>query len=404
MDIARAKCWVFLLQCGLVISSVATAADDAGAVAAQVVSEFKALRDAGKKDQGEKKLRDAINRYADRLTQQSDDAQAHFALAQLQVHLDQVEAAKLHLERAMQLEPNNAAMYAFKGRAHGVAKEFPEAIKSLRRSLELDPKNTEARLMLAMSLANQNETAEALSQTREALKSTPDDPAAKTFLAAMLLVNRQNEEWERTAQSLINAHPRNKEHRLFLMTGFLAQQQFEKAYHACLELQKVDSDNTELEERLVVIATKARQPALAAMHIERLRELHRAGRVMKKAFSRDYFYQGQKRVVVEEQFELAPTAGTKFDFHVLNDNDEEELKVSLLYSTGMNAYLFREGKIKEHDQAFALTRLQNGKAKIFAVFTTVPTYEEVRTMAIEVMEGTRPAVITADLKNGDQKR
>ncbi|WP_254513941.1 tetratricopeptide repeat protein [Anatilimnocola floriformis] len=399
MDVTFAKwCWALFLLCGFAIGSAAQAADDAGVVAAQIVKEFKELRAAGKTDEADKKLRDAVETYEDRLHQQPNDAQAHFALAQLVVHLDQVATAEVHLEQAIQLEPNNAAMYAFKGKSHGVAKEFPAAIKALRRALELDPKNAEARILLAMCLANQNETAEALSQTREALKSLPKNHEATTLLAVMLLGASQHEEWERTVRELVAERPQDEKCRELLITGFLVQQKFDAAYRECLELQKLKPNDAGLEERLVVLATQAKEPALAATHIERLREYRRAGKFTAGVFLRDRFFQGPKQLAVEEKFELAPDAGTKFDFHVLNDKEQVDYTLSLMYSEGFNAYLIREGKIKENEKAFVLAKLKNGQPEIFATFTTLPTYEEVRSMVVEVLEGTRPGVITANQK------
>lgn len=396
MDVARAKwCWVFLLMVGVVTGLTARAAENAGTVAAQIVKNAKALRKEGKEDEADKMLRDAAKSCEGRLQQQPDDAQAHFALAQLQVHLDQVETAKRHLDRAMELEPNNAAMYSFLGRYHGVAKEYREAIKAYRRSLELDPKDTETKLMLATCLGNLNETDEALLHASELLRLAPNDYGAVTFYAFILLQAGKYEEWERTMRSAINSQPQNKELREFFVVGFIGQQRFERAYRECLELQKLDPADVSIEEKLIFLATNARQPGLAATHIDRLRELHRQGKFTDATFARDHFFVGQRRVGVAEHFELKNGEGIKIDFHVMKENEEHDYSVSLAKSATFNANLVRTGQLKDAGKGFVLVRSQDGKTDIFAIFQELPTYDEVRTMVIEVVEGSRQPWLSA---------
>src|SRR5687767_12037889 len=105
MDAAR-----FWLMALVVFAPLAGLAEDnAGVVAAKIVKQAKALKKAGKEDDADKMLREAAKSCEDRVKQKPDDAQARFALAQLQVHLDQVDAAKVNLERALALEPKWAA-------------------------------------------------------------------------------------------------------------------------------------------------------------------------------------------------------------------------------------------------------------------------------------------------------
>lgn len=390
MDITRAKwCWAFVFLCGFSISSSAHAADDAGTVAAKIVKEAQTLKEAGQEEAADKKLRDAAKSCEERLLQQPDDAQAHFALAQLQVHLDQVEAAKAHLERAMQLEPNNAAMYALKGRFHGAAKQYPEAIKACRRSLELDPKNTDARQTLAACLLNQDEIGEASEHARELVRLKPNDIQASTMYAVILLQATKHEEWEQAMRNIVIAHPKDKKLREFFVFGFVTQERYEKAYRESLELQKLDPEDPDQEGKLVVLATQARQSALAATHIERLREFRRAGKVIDDSFARDDFVVGKKRVIVGEKFELKGGEGIRFVVYVLNEKQEQEFEVSVIESPVADAYLAKMGKLKKTEKAVCLIKSQNGKDEMFVMFSEVNSYETIRAVVVEIVEGTR---------------
>ncbi|WP_254513038.1 tetratricopeptide repeat protein [Anatilimnocola floriformis] len=393
MDITLAKWrWTLLLLCGFFINSPADAADDAGIIAARIVKEAKTLRESGQKNVADKYLREAVKNCEDQIKQQPDDAQSHFALAQLQMQLNEVETAEVHLKRAVQLEPNNAAMHALKGRFHSDAKEYSEAIKALRRSLELDPKQKAARVDLCICLRYQDETEEALSQAREVLRLAPDDSGAVMFFAgfqaSILFDAGKYDEWERIVRSAMNTHPQHKKvlHQ-FLVSGFASQQRYEKAYRESLELQKLDPEDPVVEGQLIVLATQARQPTLAATHIDRLREFHRAGKFRDSSFARDEFSVGRKHVIAGEYFDLKD-AGIRFSFGV-SDDVNEKYYVSLRNWPEVDAGLVEEGHFKESDKAFLLLKTQNGKHEIMKVFRAEPTYERLRTVVVEVIEGTR---------------
>ncbi len=364
------------------------AEDNAGTVAAKIVKIAKDLRKAGQEDEANKRLRDAAASCEDRLRQKPDDAQARFALAQLQVHLDQVDAAGRNLERAMQLEPNNEAMYAFKGRFHGVAKDYPEAIKAYRRSVELDPKNAETRTMLAMCLANANEKEEAVAQAREVLKLQPNEPAVIHFYALMLLQAGQYDEWERVVRSALDQHPKDVHLLEQLVLGFVAQQRFEKAYRACLEWQKLDPNNVEIEVKLIFFATQARQTVAAEQHLARVLEYRKAGKYDSDDVTRDQFYMGNRRVLVKESFDTKEESFSKFVFYVVDEQETEERRVQFTTSERYNEQLRRDTLLKETERAFALICKRGADVQYFGTFPQ-PTYDQARAMAIEVLEGTR---------------
>jgi Flp pilus assembly protein TadD len=364
------------------------AEDKADTVAAKIVEMSRELRKKGREDAADKLLRDAAAQCEEQLRRKPDDAQARFGLAQLQVHLDQVPAAEANLARALQLEPNNAALHAFKGRMYGVEKAWRQAVVSLRRAVELDPTDAGCRMMLATCLSNIKEHQEAVTQAREAMKLMPGDKDALVFYSLMLLAAGDADEWEKVMQSAIDSRPKDIGLRDSFVHGFFLLRRPDRAYSECLELQKLDSANVEVDAKLVLYATQATRPFAAEQHVNRLKELRKAGKYADDYVLRDHFFNGNRTVLARENFEPDGEVFSKFVFYVVDELEKEECRIQFTTSDRYNEQLRKAGKLKETERVYYLMSKRGKDVQDFGAFPQ-PTYEQARAMAIEVLEGTR---------------
>lgn len=117
-----------------------------------------------------------------------NDPSNHFALANLgviQIELDKLSAAKVALEKSLNL--NKDDVFALVNLANVSCRQarFDEAIELLRRAIPLDPKNEIAHNYLAIALGKKGDTAKAEESFRESLSINPNYANAHFNLAVM---------------------------------------------------------------------------------------------------------------------------------------------------------------------------------------------------------------------------
>jgi len=119
------------------------------------------------------------------------------------------QQAKAVLEKAAQLDPKSALIFAALGMAQCDAGEYDAAIPSLEKSLQLDGTSTwQTRCALAKSYYHAQRFAEALTQSEQALaQSGGEAPEIALLVAQSQTAEGRYEQAAQTLRDFVRDHP-----------------------------------------------------------------------------------------------------------------------------------------------------------------------------------------------------
>ena len=113
-------------------------------------------------------------------------AQYHWDLVDLHLRRGQVNEALVHCEKALALQPDEAAAHLIRGVVFRQKGQLDEAIRQFQEALRLKPDYADAHNNLGFTLARKGRADEAIEQFREALRLQPDYADARRNLEAAL--------------------------------------------------------------------------------------------------------------------------------------------------------------------------------------------------------------------------
>jgi Flp pilus assembly protein TadD len=126
---------------------------------------------------------EAVREYELQVRLEDTDARAHSDLGTALLAGNELERARLELERAIKLAPDKAAFHSNLGYALQLAGKLGDAIKEYREAIRLDDKLASAWINLATALARDPKTrGEARDALLRAKKLDPTDPRVKANL------------------------------------------------------------------------------------------------------------------------------------------------------------------------------------------------------------------------------
>ncbi len=116
-----------------------------------------------------------LKKYLKRETDYQLMIQVYFVLGFIYAQKKEFARAKSYLEKALQLDFNNAKAYAALGYVHYKMRNFNESIKVLKKAIELDEENATAHNSLGYIYADTNmNLEEAVKECEIALELVPD--------------------------------------------------------------------------------------------------------------------------------------------------------------------------------------------------------------------------------------
>jgi tetratricopeptide (TPR) repeat protein len=128
-----------------------------------------------------------LRRWADG---QPDESAPLLHLASALVDAEEWGEAALVLDRALELEPESAALHRRRGDLCRRTGERPRAERHFAAALALDPDDDETRLKHALLLADLERVDEALTELDEVVRRDPENPVARYHRGLLLFVER----------------------------------------------------------------------------------------------------------------------------------------------------------------------------------------------------------------------
>jgi tetratricopeptide (TPR) repeat protein len=261
-----------------------------------------------------------------------------------------------------------------------------EADPLYRQAIELFPKDDDLHREYAVALVSAGKLDDGEAQLQAAMELDARDPSSILFKAMLLLKRQKFDEAVGTLRAGIELNPKDIKLRDLLVFVLHGAKVYSEAYAEQLELRKLQPESIDVEEKLIVYASKMRRSDLAERHIARLRELQIAQNKQEDSFARDEFWIGKQRVIVAEHFEKKGDPGYKYEFYVCDQNGREQCRVVLFVASEINQAHRKWGKIKDSEQVFVLAKQVGEEVGTFHTYKTLPTYDQTRALAIEMIE------------------
>jgi TolB-like protein/cytochrome c-type biogenesis protein CcmH/NrfG len=143
-------------------------------------------------DEGYRKAREGVERA---LALDPNLAEAHAAMGWIRTHYDwDWAAADASFQRALVLEPGNAAVVRGAARMAATLGRFEEALALDRRAVEMDPLNARAYYNLGIYANYAGRLEEAVAAFKKALEINPEYPGLHSFLGRVYLAQARPQE------------------------------------------------------------------------------------------------------------------------------------------------------------------------------------------------------------------
>ncbi|MBE2212925.1 MAG: tetratricopeptide repeat protein [Opitutaceae bacterium] len=141
----------------------------------------------------------------------AEDAASHAALAILDLREDRVDAATVHIDRALALDPKLAATHAVLAGLHLLRNEPEAAAGALKTAAELSPVRSPRRLALARFEATRGDPAAARATLEATLKQAPDFLPAAIMLAELEATSGATTEAQKRLDEVLRRDPDHPE-------------------------------------------------------------------------------------------------------------------------------------------------------------------------------------------------
>jgi tetratricopeptide (TPR) repeat protein len=170
---------------------------------------------------------------------------------------DDLEAAKKHLEKAIEIAPNFEEALNNLGTIYRRKNQFAEAAALFERALKVNPQSYTARLNLGGTLLQLKQYEKALNENLRVLETIPDDPVAHSQ-AGLALFNLGKYE----ASIAHFEHAKRSDPNSPLWPGYLLASAYEilgnraaaiAEYEDFLETYPGDSNRAEIEKRILAL-------------------------------------------------------------------------------------------------------------------------------------------------------
>ena len=168
---------------------------------------------------------------------------AHLLLASLYSRQDQYEQAVVHLEKAAQLDPEDERIPYQLALFYNRAGDMPQSIAVLKEIIDRSPEETYARLALARAYRQTALPALAEEAYRQTLEVEPGSFLAITELADLFVDEGRSDEAEKLVREKISEFPDNLRLRHRLVGQYVEQQRYDDALLQLGQILKIDPHN-----------------------------------------------------------------------------------------------------------------------------------------------------------------
>jgi Flp pilus assembly protein TadD len=225
----------------------------------------KALADEGQIDE-------AISHLEKAIQLQPDDANLHSDLGDTLIRKGQMDEAISQFQEALRLKPNDALFHNNLGLALEDQGQTDEAISQFQEALRLKPNNAISHNNLGLALDKKGQMDEAISQYQEAIRLKPDFVLAHYNLGVALARNGQMDEAISQFREALRLEPDDAEARNNLGNALARKGQMDEAISQYQEAIRLKPDFAQSHDNLgVALARKGQMDEAISQFQEALR-------------------------------------------------------------------------------------------------------------------------------------
>lgn len=378
MRVTNLRCCVMTIS-GLVLVVMLSNAE---------VDAFRDELNAGKKPDGSKLLKSLSVAARDGKA----SADALVSLGRMQLYTDDAGAAALTLDEAVAKFPNDADAHLYRGIAAQRLRKPDVAKRHFERVTIISPKDTRGWTELGATLFELGRDADAVEPLKKAAALDAKNAKARAFAGAALMNVKRGAEGIVLMEESLKLDPGN------LFATYNAGQYYQLNDKPKLALErfnvvaKKDPNDWHVRAKLVQINQALGDIAARDRARAEVFALKKAGKVPADVpeFCREQFSVGTKRLMVFESFELIDPRAIRYAFKVRGAKDGAPLErvISLGSYDFTTKYMLGAGELKPGERAWHLDGYTpDNSHQTFGIFTTEPSYEDTRSMVVDVLSG-----------------
>ena len=298
------------------------------------------------------------------------------------------------------------------------------ALATAAKAVELAPRNADYRVWKAAILLATNAPDQAVAELREACSLAPDRVEYTASLVSALAAAKQRDEAEKVLAGLMQREPKNgrwlgMQSDLRFQAGDQegAERWLRRAvevdpayYNGWFNLGQFAQGRNQPAEALTMFqkaaAIKPDELAPRAKIMQCLQSLDRlperdkareevfavyaAGKTRETIFCRDLFESGSKRISVYEYFEPTGLRAVRYSFTIADKSGQKAVETVSLGSYEAITLLARQKRqIGPAERMYHIDRYYPGGHATYAMFKQEPSYDEVRKIVLEMLQGKR---------------
>ena len=276
---AYADRYTYLPQIGLVLMAVWLAADWCASLryrraALSAVAALVLIGLAITAHRQTRYWRDSFSLWAHTLACTDRNDLAYGNLGVLFDQQGQFDKAVSHLEKAIEINPNDAELHFILGSVFARQGLTEKAISHFEAGLRIRPNDVRERCNLGAMFAKQGQTEKAISHFENALKIDPDCAEAHSNLGVLFTRQGQIEKAVSHLEKAVEINPDYAEAHYNLGAVLARQGQTEKAISHFEKTLRIDPDYAEAHANLGVLFARQGQTERAVSHLEKAVEIN----------------------------------------------------------------------------------------------------------------------------------
>lgn len=205
----------------------------------------------------------AIRCYEQLLSLAPEHSETLGLLGLAHAQLGDMKKAVIYLQRAVELQSNDACLHNNLANAYKALQQFDKAIEHYHQALQLDPQYAQAHNNVATIYALRDDYQQALHHYRLAVHAKPDFAAAHYNLGLLLLKHNQLAAAKKQFTNVLSLHPNHIDAQFYLGILQLEDNELDKAEQSFHDILAVNNEHVDALNNLGVIAMKREQGQLA---------------------------------------------------------------------------------------------------------------------------------------------
>ena len=316
---------------------------------------------------------------------------------------DDEEAAKW-LDKAVTLDPKNAAYLKARGMLFLFQKKPAEAVGYIKRAAEAAPAEAASWTTLAMAQMDARQFDDARNSLEKAVAMEPANPRYVAMVGEVWLADGKPAERSKQYQKAVEVDPAYV--KGYMNIGQLEQTagHFAESLAAYEKGLKLAPDDWRAWAKVVQLYAVLGEDVQRDAARDKVFALFKAGKVSDPMYCREQFTHAGKSVMVFEYFELKGERAVRYSFNILSADGAKVVERVSLGSYEQTTAMAREaGTIKGDERIYHLDTLLPDAHKTLGMFKQEPGYAEVRKMVEDYLDGKLPAASSTQFEPATQK-